>query len=150
MQRVEPFVKTGKRICSIMKPITRFSLKKHEGPYEDWGGKSQILIDGVLTNHWTPGYILLHQFKIGDGFLLLLNYDCPFEESVVAVRLSEDFKILAEKHFGFWYCSWDLDDISVQNPWTLDISFGPEDWYRLSLQKGKHKIKSRKLRKRSV
>ena len=124
-----------------MLPIHKFSLFPHEGPYETWGGVSQLLVDGVLTDHRIPGYVLLHQFSVGDGYLLLLNYDCPFEESIVAVRLNMQLHIITKNHFGFMNTTWDLQSISIEGPWIIDLYFGggPSDWYRLELIEGSPK-----------
>ena len=132
-----------------MTPIKTFSLLPHDGPYETWGGVSQLLVDGVLTEHRVPGYILLHQFSIGDGYLLLLNYDCPYEESVVAVRLDIHLKVVTQNHFGFMNTIWDLEDISIEDPWTIDLYFGggPSDWYRLKLIEGKPETRDYQITK---
>ena len=132
-----------------MKPIQRFKLAPHEGPYEDWGGVSHLIIDGNITQLTVPGYNLLHQFEVGDGFLLLLDFDCPFEESVVAARLDTAFKLITENHFGFMYTSWDLVDIAIESPWIIDLYFGggPKDWYRLHLIEGEHRTEEAPIEK---
>src|SRR5206468_5883961 len=44
-----------------MKPITRFALEKHDGPYETWPLRSRVSLDGKPTDISLPGYTLLHQ-----------------------------------------------------------------------------------------
>ena len=130
-----------------MKPVQRFQTAPHEGPYEDWGGHSQLVIDGALTSHQVPGYNLLHQFEVGDGYLLVLDYDCPFEEVTVVARLDRAFRVIAKESFGFIYTSRNLSEAAVRGPWTLDLWFGggPDDWYRLELIEGRHEMKQRQI-----
>src|SRR6266508_3806727 len=46
-----------------MKPIIRFALEKHDGPYETWPLRSRVSLDGKPTDISLPGYTLLHQFE---------------------------------------------------------------------------------------
>lgn len=130
-----------------MKSIDRLALVPHKGPYESWGGVSHLIIDGSRSDQTVPGYQLLRQYSLENGYLLLLDYDCPFEESVVAVRLDANFQVVAKEHFGFMYTSWWLHDAVIHGPMTLDICFGgdPPDWWRLTLKPNGKSIRSKKI-----
>jgi hypothetical protein len=39
-----------------MKPINRFTLEKHDGPYEKWPLRSRLFLDGKPTDLSLPGY----------------------------------------------------------------------------------------------
>jgi len=130
-----------------MKAVSRFSILKHEGAYETWGGTSQLIIDGTVTNHTVPGYTLLHQFEVDGGYLLLLDYDCPFEEALVAVRLNESYKVISKEVFGAMYTSWMLESLTIHDSLNIDLYFGggPKDWWRLTLSEGRSRMKSRQI-----
>ncbi|MCR9205247.1 MAG: hypothetical protein NXH75_11750 [Halobacteriovoraceae bacterium] len=83
-----------------MQKTNRFNLQTHEGEYETWPLKSFLLDEGELTQTKVPGYNLLLALELSDGrFLLIMDYDCPYEEQATAVLLDEDLKILGTKEF---------------------------------------------------
>lgn len=83
-----------------MKRLNRFQLQKHQGPYETWPLRSCLLDEGEETQTELPGYDLLLAMELGDGrFLLVMDYECPYEEVVTAVLLDSNLKILGTKKF---------------------------------------------------
>ncbi len=103
-----------------MNTINRFSLEAHVGPYESWPLRSRLLIDGAPTGLKVKGYVLLRQFETASGFLLVTDYDCPFEESVNFVLVSKDLrKVLGERTLGAMYGTFLLENVT----WTNERHF---------------------------
>tara|TARA_Y100000031_G_C8138403_1_gene346401 strand:+ start:523 stop:930 length:408 start_codon:yes stop_codon:yes gene_type:complete len=83
-----------------MKVINKLSLEKHDGEYTDWPLKSTLLVDGKPTKTKLPGYKMLCSIQLKDDrILVVIDYDCPFEEQATAVLLNSDYKILTKKLF---------------------------------------------------
>jgi hypothetical protein len=79
----------------MLEPIARFSLVSHEGPYKDWPLRTPLLVDGRHTGVSVPGYEIEGQYRCDAGYLLINNWDCPFEESYDFVLLADDFATLS-------------------------------------------------------
>ncbi|MBN3842009.1 MULTISPECIES: hypothetical protein [Burkholderia] len=98
-----------------MKPIERFTLETHDGPYETWPSRTHVRVNGVRSGLTVSGYVLLRQYETPDAYLLVTDYDCLFEEAVTFTLVSKDpFKALAQRTVGAMYASCHLDDIT----WT--------------------------------
>lgn len=83
---------------------------------------NRLLQNGVPTACYVPGYRLLHQFQTGTGdYLLICDWDCPFEEASEFVLLSPELRILARRSLGLPYASFVLD--GVRNRRTRPIAF---------------------------
>ncbi len=76
-----------------MKPITRFGMEKHDGPYETWPLRSRVSLDGKPTDISLPGYTLLHQFETANGYILVTDYDCPYEEITSFALISKQLRL---------------------------------------------------------
>ena len=63
-----------------MTHIDNFTLQEHTGRYEDRPLKSKLFFNGIDLNLQVPGYVIQEQFELPDYYLLLINWDCPFEE----------------------------------------------------------------------
>lgn len=90
-----------------MTPITRFSLEAHAGPYAGWPRRSRLLDAGRSTSTWLPGYQLGFQFALDDGgFLLVSDWDCPFEEVYEVLLLSPSLRLITRasepSRLGLW------------------------------------------------
>ena len=96
-----------------MNATNRFSLETHAGPYESWPLRSRLILDGTPSGLKVNGYVLLHQFETTAGFLLVTDYDCPFEESVNFVLISKDLrKVLGERSVGAMYGTFLLESVT--------------------------------------
>ncbi|MBP0611182.1 MULTISPECIES: hypothetical protein [Burkholderia] len=103
-----------------MKPVDRFALATHDGPYEAWPARTDVLVDGVRSGLAVSGYVLLRQFETPAAFLLVTDYDCPFEEAVTFTLVSKGpLKVLAQRTVGAMYASCHLDDMT----WADDRHF---------------------------
>lgn len=82
-----------------MRPINRFTLEKHDGPYETWPLRSRLFLDGKPTDLSLPGYVPLDQFETSDGYILVTDYDCPFEEIT-------NFAFISKQPLRLKSCRW--------------------------------------------
>ncbi|WP_243322296.1 hypothetical protein [Geothrix sp. SG200] len=99
-----------------MQRIDRFTLEEHKGPYDSWGGKSKLLLDGVPTGLNISGYSLLHQIQIPEGYLLVTDFDCPWEETTCFTHISTELKYISSDSFsGTMYGSDALTDFVLMN-----------------------------------
>jgi hypothetical protein len=73
-----------------MEAITRFSLATHTGPYQHWPSRTALLDDGSDTGRAITGYVLDGQYHCEHGYLLIVSYDCPYEESYSFLLLDDD------------------------------------------------------------
>ncbi|RQS18474.1 hypothetical protein DIE03_35905 [Burkholderia sp. Bp8992] len=95
-----------------MKAVDRFALETHDGPYETWPSRTRVLVDGVCSALAVSGYVLLRQFETPAAYLLVTDYDCPFEEAVTFTLVSkESLKVRARRTVGAMYASCHLDDL---------------------------------------
>ncbi|QJI41231.1 hypothetical protein HKK52_10010 [Pseudomonas sp. ADAK2] len=95
-----------------MNVIERFALVQHHGPYEDWPAKTPVIIDGSVSSLAISGFNLLHQYETAAGYLLVTDFDCPFEEAVCFVLVSKDLAtVLNERTVGQMYNSFWLDEV---------------------------------------
>lgn len=106
-----------------MIPIHRFSLEKHAGEYKHWPLLTRVLADGRPADLRIPGYVLLHQFEMDDGYLLVTDYDCPFEEATVFVLVSRGMRTLARRTVGVMYDSVVLTGLEWASPRELVATF---------------------------
>jgi hypothetical protein len=88
-----------------MERVDVFSLAKHEGPYESWPLETALLNDGRPTGTRVPGYVVEAQYRHGSRYLLVISWDCPYEEAQEILLLSEEGRILSRKHVGAPYNS---------------------------------------------
>jgi hypothetical protein len=105
-----------------MDEITEFSLETHAGPYETWPVKSRLLRNGQPTRASLPGYVLLHQFRVAEGFLFITDYDCPFEEMTELTLCDHNLRRLSHRSFGAPYCSYLLQGVQVVDSRRLIVT----------------------------
>lgn len=117
-----------------MKRSTRFSLEKHDGPYESWPLRTRLLADGQPTRVRLGGYVLLHQFEVEDGYLLVTDYDCPFEEMTVFTLLSSELRVLSARTVGAPYNTFLLTRLEWMDPRHLVAWFGSDSPMRVTLR----------------
>jgi hypothetical protein len=80
-----------------VKRINRFKLHSPTG--ED-ATKCRLMADGVSTNRMISGIKMVDQFELPGGFLLVTDFNDPWEESTQLTLLDEQFKPLARKSLG--------------------------------------------------
>jgi hypothetical protein len=118
-----------------MKPINRFALEKHDGPYEKWPLRSRLSLDGTPTDLFLPGYALWHQFETPGGYILVTDYDCPYEEITNFALFSKDFRLNSCRWLGWMYETFLLERIDWIDERTFIAFIGGSDHYwRLSIR----------------
>ncbi|MFC0350509.1 hypothetical protein [Undibacterium danionis] len=117
-----------------MKPIANFSLEQHIGPYETWPLRTRLDYDGVSTMTKIPGYQLQHQFAVKQGYLLITDWDCPFEEATSFILLNHDFRILSWRRLSLPYASFLLDQITLIDDKQLQLTFFQDDHWLLTVR----------------
>lgn len=86
--------------------IDNFTIETHDGDYENRSLKSALYFNDEKLNVKVSGYVIEKQFELPHYFLLLINWDCPFEEGCEIVVLSKDFKIVGNYSFTPFYHSY--------------------------------------------
>lgn len=94
-----------------MKPISRFTLEEREGPYEKWPLRSRLFLDRQPTGITLPGYQLLYQFETPDGYILVTDYDGPYEEITNFALVSKQLRLLSCRWLGWTYETFLLERI---------------------------------------
>jgi hypothetical protein len=118
----------------LMQTIDIFSLKDHAGDYRHWPLQTQLLINGLPSSCYVPGYRLLHQFQTpADEYLLINDWDCPFEEATEIILLDSQFKVLAVRSFGVPYGSFSLDEVLVLDEANLKLTFFRDEHWQVTI-----------------
>jgi Domain of unknown function (DUF4166) len=120
---------------SSMQSINEFSLQIHSGPYEKWPTKSFLYRHGEATKTRLAGYTLLHQFALNEHYLLISDFDCPFEEATVFSLLDQALKIVATRTFSAPYSSWFLTKLELADSTRLIAYFGEEEVWEIEARK---------------
>ena len=88
-----------------MEETNKFSLIRHSGPYELWPSRTALLVDGIVSSTAVPGYSLLRQIELPESYLLITDYDCPFEEAVTVIFLNKQLRMLSHRTIWSLYSS---------------------------------------------
>lgn len=117
-----------------MNPVQLFSLEQHSGAYHEWPSRSRLFVNRQACGTLVPGYVLLRQFKTGDGYLLITDDDCVFEEATSFILLDEDFNIQSFRTLAVAYASFNFDDITWQDSRNALVSFWKADCWHLRIR----------------
>lgn len=111
-----------------MKRINRFTLEKHDGPYETWPLRSRLFLDSKPTDLFLPGYALLHQFETLDGYIFITDYDCPYEEITnFAFIGKQPLRLISCRWLGGMYETFLLEHIEWIDERTFIAVIGGSD-----------------------
>ncbi|WP_102796179.1 hypothetical protein [Bowmanella denitrificans] len=94
-----------------MLAIDLFSLQKHQDDYHQWPLSSLLYYRGKSLGILIPGYVIEQQFELKDYYLLLLSWDCPFEEGCEVIVLSKQLKVVGKYSFTPFLNSYVLSSI---------------------------------------
>ncbi|MGL6289296.1 MAG: hypothetical protein ACRC2H_01250 [Silanimonas sp.] len=107
-----------------MQPIDAFRLATHNGEYATWPLRTALLhADGRPTGVDVPGYVLRKQYQVGSEWLLVTDWDCPFEEATEVLLLDHRLRRVAHRGFGAPYVSWLLERSEVVGARCLRLVF---------------------------
>ncbi len=115
--------------------INRYELEKHDGPYDSWGGKSDLLLNGVKTGVRLSGYQLLHQIETPEGVLFITDYDCPFEEVTWFTLVTHEMQVISHRWFGAPYATFLLDDLVLLKSGAINFVLFCGGPYQLTIRK---------------
>ena len=117
-----------------MEPTSRFTLEKHQGPYETWPSTSRLFVDGAAVDTRVRGFVIDGQYETALGTLLLTSYDCPYEEASAFTLLDGDQRILATRELGAPYASYGLHAHWPVDALTLALHLDGDRFYTLHVQ----------------
>lgn len=83
-----------------MRRVERFSLRALADAPDAVPLDSLLIADGEATSSRVPGVEILEQFEIIAGYLLVTDYDCPFEETFYFVLLDHEFRTVSCRSLG--------------------------------------------------
>lgn len=95
-----------------MNTLERFALWQPEAPDDPNPEASPLIIDGHRSALVISGRTLLRQYETASGYLLVTDFDCPFEEAVCFSLISKDLQnVLGEHVVGCMYSSYYLEEL---------------------------------------
>ena len=94
--------------------------------------RAQLLIEGEQVGTIVDGAILEAQFALGPQRLVLVTHDCPYEEQLELVLLSDAFAIVDQLSVGQWYTPGIVTDVTSAAG-ALEFAFFGEDRWRLTV-----------------
>lgn len=107
-----------------MQPITDYRLAQPPGESAPRPLRTPLLYsDGRETGCKVPGFVLLHQFRVGVETLLITDWDCPYEEATEVMLLDATHRQVARRSFGAMYSSWALRQVEVVDARRLRLDF---------------------------
>ena len=87
--------------------------------------KSKLFFNGKYTGTNICGIDLRYQIKILDKYYLIItDYDCPFEETTEIALINTNFKFLSRKSIGGPYYSWDIYNVEFIDSQNINLIFG--------------------------
>jgi len=117
-----------------MQTIDIFSLKSHAGEYQSWPLQTQLLINDLPSSCYVPGYRLLHQFQTSaNDYLLICDWDCPFEEATEIILLDSQFKVVGVRSLGVPYGSFSLNEALVLDDVNLKLTFFRDEHWQVTI-----------------
>lgn len=90
--------------------------------------RSRLFQSGAPTAIKLPGYRIVHQFEIDLGYILVTDYDCPFEEVTNFILLGKDLRALGIRSLGAPYCSVSVDRIEWLDPQRFMATCNGDRW----------------------
>jgi hypothetical protein len=113
-----------------MRELNRFSLTPPPADAGDRKLKSQLIVDGIASHTFIPGYEIVRQFEVASGYLLATDYDCPYEEVTEFVLLDHQLKVIGNRSVGGMYSSHILKDIIWVDECHFSAFFAKDQDYR--------------------
>ena len=117
-----------------MRATNCFSLERHEGPYEKWPSRSRLVINGKQSSIRIPGYTLLKQFAVPSGYLLVTDFDCPFEETTSFSLLDKNNRLLSYQMKFVPYGSFNLEAFEWLDNQSARVTFWENDQWLLKIR----------------
>lgn len=80
-----------------MKRVDRFQL---HSPIGEGATECRLIVDGGSTDRLITGIQLVDQFEVPGGYLLVTDFNDPWEESTQLTLLDNQFRTIARKSLG--------------------------------------------------
>lgn len=120
-----------------MQRISNFSLARHDGPYESWPTKTPLLFDGDPVGISLPGFQLEAQYRCDAGFLILTDWDCPFDEMNEVILLDATYRRISRYSIPnlLVHAHWPIGDMALRVHFIEQICYDifiepPRGWLR--------------------
>ncbi|MBN7820049.1 hypothetical protein [Bowmanella yangjiangensis] len=129
-----------------MLAINLFSLQQHQGHYHEWPLSSVLYYKGQSLGIRIPGYVIEGQFALKDYYLLLVNWDCPFEEGYEVIVISHRLKVVGTYSFTPFLNNYLLSSISETTANQFQLVFNQKERFNLTIDYPKTHWFSRTVR----
>ncbi len=115
-----------------MEKVDIFALKPFDGRTENMLVCSQLDANGQNTDQIIPGVQIEGQYKCDAGYLLITNYDCPYQETDEFVLLNQHFEMIDRNWLGFFspliFRHWPISDTAIR------IHYYDDTYYTASVE----------------
>ena len=118
-----------------MTPIDDFSLEssRESLPEDVSRTRSRLRYNDQLVGE-IEGLLIDRQYRLPDGeYLIIADYDCPFEEALAISLLDSAFRTLDRRGIGGMYTTGSLRDVTIEDERTLRFSFFADDLWELEV-----------------
>ncbi|MEG3753568.1 hypothetical protein [Psychromonas arctica] len=126
-----------------MNIIDKFTIQEHEGDYEKRPLKSLLYYRGKALGKKVSGYVIEKQFELDDYFLLLINWDCQFEESCEIIVINKLQKIVGHYSFTSFYNSYNLRTVCELSKNNFRLTFNESDNFEVIINYPKKHLLSK-------
>ena len=126
-----------------MNLIDKFSLQEHDGEYENRPLKSLLYYCGEALGTKVSGYVIDKQYELADYFLLLISWDCPFEEGCEIVVLNKNQNIVGNYSFTPFYNSYNLNFVVELSKDHYKLTFNESDYFEVIINYPKKHLLSK-------
>ncbi len=129
-----------------MREIDVFEFAEYNGAYEDRPLKTALYKNGKVTGSSIEGFVIQAQFQVGDQYLLITDWDCPFEEQLEFHLLDAEAKPIHHQELGAPYATILLKSYRVVSDTSLECDLGGDADYKLAVTVKNNKIALKKFR----
>ncbi|CCN49659.1 conserved hypothetical protein [Vibrio nigripulchritudo MADA3029] len=116
-----------------MEAVDTFTIQTHRGRYEDRPLESRLYFHGQQLSFKVPGYVIEKQYDCGAYFLLILSWDCIFEEGCEVVVISKQLEKVGDCNLTPYYNSYILTSFSKLATDQYQLVFNDSEYYELTV-----------------
>lgn len=126
-----------------MNLIDKFSIQEYEGEYEKRPLKSLLYYCGEALGTKVSGYVVEKQFELAYYFLLLISWDCPFEEGYEIIVINKLQKIVGNYSFTPFYNGYNLCAVAELSKNHFKLTFNESDNFEVIINYPKKHLLSK-------
>ncbi|WP_104399754.1 hypothetical protein [Vibrio penaeicida] len=116
-----------------MENIDQFTIQPHKGNYETRPLESCLFYSGRPLDFNVPGYVIEEQYECDGYFLLLLSWDCVFEEGCEVVVISKSFDLVGKCSITPYYNSYVLSSVTQLGSDLYQLTFNHSEYFELTV-----------------